>query len=576
MHMKKIYIIIGIITWITLVAGCTKKSAPATSLPKSIKSTDTVAYDYVYIEAIKQKLLGNMGDALTYLEQCIEMDPQNDAAYYQMAQISMQRGDLENGKKYGLKAVKLDDKNFWYLTMMANIYYQEKTYDSSIYYYEEAIRDFPEKESVKLALADVFSQKGDFRKADDIYKSLEIKYGLNENISLLYIKNLINAKNYKRAEEKVLQLLKTSPDEIVYNGLLAEIYHNMGENNKAFDIYKKLMGKDPSNPQTLLSLTGFLVTEKNYDDLLTILNNVVRSDEIRKENKIALLANLMDNQDLLDAKASEFELILKIFEDLNKEDPVIVLLRPDLYEKTGQNEKAIERLEEIIKENSNNYYAWEKLLLLYSDMQDYDKLLIRGEECATKFNMSFLAKVLYASAAIEKGKYDIAGEELAKAKILAGDQKQMQIQVMSMEADLYYREKEYDKCYEKFREALKIDPQDIIVLNNYAYYLAEQDRDLKNAEKMAAYVIEKEKDNSIYLDTYAWVLYKRGKVKEAVRIMEDILSKGEKDDAEWYEHLGYMMKALRKCEQAIEYWKRAMELDSTKSGLEEEIRNCKK
>ena len=574
--MKKIYIIIGIITWITLVAGCTKKSAPATSLPKSIKSTDTVAYDYVYIEAIKQKLLGNMGDALTYLEQCIEMDPQNDAAYYQMAQISMQRGDLENSKKYGLKAVKLDDKNFWYLTMMANIYYQEKTYDSSIYYYEEAIRDFPEKESVKLALADVFSQKGDFRKADDIYKSLEIKYGLNENISLLYIKNLINAKNYKRAEEKVLQLLKTSPDEIVYNGLLAEIYHNMGENNKAFDIYKKLMGKDPSNPQTLLSLTGFLVTEKNYDDLLTILNNVVRSDEIRKENKIALLANLMDNQDLLDAKASEFELILKIFEDLNKEDPVIVLLRPDLYEKTGQNEKAIERLEEIIKENSNNYYAWEKLLLLYSDMQDYDKLLIRGEECATKFNMSFLAKVLYASAAIEKGKYDIAGEELAKAKILAGDQKQMQIQVMSMEADLYYREKEYDKCYEKFREALKIDPQDIIVLNNYAYYLAEQDRDLKNAEKMAAYVIEKEKDNSIYLDTYAWVLYKRGKVKEAVRIMEDILSKGEKDDAEWYEHLGYMMKALRKCEQAIEYWKRAMELDSTKSGLEEEIKNCKK
>ena len=574
--MKKIYIIIGIITWITLVAGCTKKSAPAASLPKSIKSTDTVAYDYVYIEAIKQKLLGNMGDALTYLEQCIEMDPQNDAAYYQMAQISMQRGDLENGKKYGLKAVKLDDKNFWYLTMMANIYYQEKTYDSSIYYYEEAIRDFPEKESVKLALADVFSQKGDFRKADDIYKSLEIKYGLNENISLLYIKNLINAKNYKRAEEKVLQLLKTSPDEIVYNGLLAEIYHNMGENNKAFDIYKKLMGKDPSNPQTLLSLTGFLVTEKNYDDLLTILNNVVRSDEIRKENKIALLANLMDNQDLLDAKASEFELILKIFEDLNKEDPVIVLLRPDLYEKTGQNEKAIERLEEIIKENSNNYYAWEKLLLLYSDMQDYDKLLIRGEECATKFNMSFLAKVLYASAAIEKGKYDIAGEELAKAKILAGDQKQMQIQVMSMEADLYYREKEYDKCYEKFREALKIDPQDIIVLNNYAYYLAEQDRDLKNAEKMAAYVIEKEKDNSIYLDTYAWVLYKRGKVKEAVRIMEDILSKGEKDDAEWYEHLGYMMKALRKCEQAIEYWKRAMELDSTKSGLEEEIKNCKK
>jgi tetratricopeptide (TPR) repeat protein len=98
-----------------------------------------------------------------------------------------------------------------------------------------------------------------------------------------------------------------------------------------------------------------------------------------------------------------------------------------------------------------------------------------------------------------------------------------------MEADMLYRQKEYEKCFEKFREALKLNPEDLIVLNNYAYYLAEQDQDLKNAEKMASFVVEKEKDNSIYLDTYAWVLYKRGKVKEAIRVMEGIISKGEED-----------------------------------------------
>jgi tetratricopeptide (TPR) repeat protein len=573
--MRKIFFITAALIWILFNSGCSKKINPAASVPEKIRHSDSITYDYVYIEAVKQKLMGNIGDALKYLEQCVQLNPQNDAAYYQMAQISLQRGDLKNGKIFGLKAVSLDERNYWYLAMAANIYYQQQNYDSAAYYYEKILEYFPEKESTKLALADVYTQKGDYRKADDIYKGLEDKYGLSDNISLLYIKNLMSAGNFKKAEEKVEQLLKTNPDEIIYNGLLAEIYHNLGENTKAFGIYKKLMEKDPDNPQTLLSLTGFLISEKNYDDLLTILNNVIRNKVIRKESKIALLANLMDNKDLINAKFNEFEMILRIFEDLNKGDQVVVLLRPDFYEKAGQQEKAKSRLEEIIKEDNNNYYAWEKLLLLYSDMRDYDDLLVKGEECATMFNMSYLAKVLYASAAIEKGKYEIAVEELRKAKILAGNQKELLVQVISMEADMLYRQKEYEKCFEKFREALKLNPEDLIVLNNYAYYLAEQDQDLKNAEKMASFVVEKEKDNSIYLDTYAWVLYKRGKVKEAIRVMEGIISKGE-EDAVWYEHMGYMMKADKRCEKAIEYWNHAIELDASKKYLTDEILNCKK
>ena len=234
------------------------------------------------------------------------------------------------------------------------------------------------------------------------------------------------------------------------------------------------------------------------------------------------------------------------------------------------------RLEEIIKNKPENYYAWEKLLLVYLQLREYDKLMNMGEECATLFNRSFLAKILYANGALENGKYSIALEELRKAEILAGDNRDSILQVLTMRADVYYRMKDYTKAFEIFEEAIKSNSEDLTVINNYAYYLAEQNMKLKEAEEMAKKVIEKEKGNTTYLDTYGWVLYKRGKLNEAAKVMEEIINSGEKPDAEWYEHYGFILKKQKKCTKAIENWSIAIRIDSTKTNLIKEIENCGK
>jgi Tfp pilus assembly protein PilF len=114
------------------------------------------------------------------------------------------------------------------------------------------------------------------------------------------------------------------------------------------------------------------------------------------------------------------------------------------------------------------------------------------------------------------------------------------------------------------------------VMNNYAYFLAEQNSKLKEAEEMAKKVVEKEKNNTTYLDTYAWVLYKRGKLNEAARIMENIIKGGNKPDAEWYEHYGYILKKQKKCSDAVKMWNISLSIDKSKSYLIEEIKNCGK
>jgi len=561
---------------VTSLTSCNKNIFPSGKVIKAKSGYDEAAFNYVYVEAVKQKLIGNGGDALKYLEQCIKINPQSDAAYFQMAQIVTANGDLRNGKKYTRNALTIDQENIWYLTMLAGLYYQEKNLDSAIIYYEKAVKYYPEKENLQITLGNLYSENKNYIKATSIFDAFDKKYGINETSTVSSVKNLLAGEKYDIALEKIKSLLTEYPDEILYNGLLADVYRGKGENAKALDVYNKLLERNPGNSQIQLALCDFLITEKSYDDLFMLLNTVILNSNVDRESKISLMARLIEVPDVTKNYNEKLTITLMVMEANYTDDNIVPLLRPELLIKQNKNLDASQRLEEIIKNNPENYYAWEKLLVVYLQLKDFENLVKRGEECATKFNRSFPAKLLYANGALELGKFTIALEELKKAEILAADNKEFMVQVLTMRADAYYRMKDYLKAFETFKIAMKTDDQDLTVINNYAYYLAEQNTNLKEAEEMAKKVIEKEKGNTTFLDTYGWVLYKRGKLKEAAKIMESIIKNNDKQDAEWYEHYGYILKKLKKCSEAVINWKIAYKIDNSKTELLKEIEDCGK
>jgi tetratricopeptide (TPR) repeat protein len=577
MKLKRlIYISTILVFSITGSLSCTRKVSPAITKGNSKGSYDAAAFNYIYVEGIKQKLMGNGGEALKRFEQAININPRSDASYYQIAQILTNSGDIANAKKFLKKAIEIDEKNKWYLIMEGGLYYQEKNLDSAIYYYEKVVKYFPGEENLQLTLGNLYSENKNYNQAISIFSSFDSKYGLNENSTVQTIRTLMMAERYNDALEKANVLLKEEPDNVLFNGLLAEIYRGKGETGKAREVYRVLLERNPDDPQIQLAICDFLISEKDYSELLLLLNSVMMNTSVKKEDKIALFARLIDLNELIQKHSDELIVTLMVFEASYKNDEIIPMLRPELLTKLGKLDDAASRLEEIINENPDNYYPWEKLLLVYNEMKDYKNLMIKGEECATKFNRSFLAKILYANGALETKNYEVALEELRKAEILAGDNKEFLTQVLTMRADVYYRMKDYLKAFDTFEKALKNNNEDLTVINNYAYYLAEQNTNLKEAEVMAKKVVEREKGNTTYLDTYAWVLYKRGKIKEAAKIMEGIIKSGEKENAEWYEHYGFILKKQHDCARAEENWNIAMKLDSTKTNLLDEIKNCGK
>jgi predicted Zn-dependent protease len=381
------------------------------------------------------------------------------------------------------------------------------------------------------------------------------------------------AGRFDEALKKAELLVKEYPEEILYKGLITEIYRGKGEPDKAMEVYNQLLDINPENAQTQLSLCDFFIEEKKYDDLILLLNTVIINSRISREDKITLFARLIGSPDIVKSNGDKLQVSIMVLEAAYNNDDIILLLRPELLIAQRKLNDAEKRLEEIIIIRPDNYYVWEKLLLVYLELKDYKNLQLKGEECATKFNRSFLAKLLYATGANENKNYDIALDELRKANILAGDNKELLLQVLSLKADVYYRMNDYENAFKTFDEAIKNNSEDLTILNNYAYYLAERNLRLKEAENMAKKVIEKEGTNNTFLDTYGWVLYKRGKLKEAEKIMETIIKSGEKD-AEYYEHYGYILKKRKKCSEAIANFNIAYKLDSTKTYLLKDIENC--
>jgi len=565
-----------LVIMLTAAYSCSRKMVPSSVSGGKIKPYDTAAFNYVFVEGVKQKLMGNGGDAIKFLETSTKINPESDAAYFQMAQILIASGDLNNGKKYALKAYSLDKENFWYLMMLAGTYYEEKNLDSASIFYEKAVSLFPDKNGLQLTLANLYSENRKFDKAIKIFENLENKYGVNKSSSAGSVKNLMWAGKWDDALKKALILVDEYPEEILFNGLLAEIYRGKGMPEKAEIVYRELIERNPGNPEIQLALCDFMIEEKKYDDLMLLLNTVAINDKVQREDKISLFAQMIENSELVRNTGDKVLFSLMVFEAAYPEDDIVLLLRPELMIAQGRTIDAAKRLEEVIKTRPDNYFAWEKLLLVYLQNGDFTNLEIKGRECATKFNRSYIAKLLYATAAIENGKYDIAQEELRKADILAGANDNMLQQVLSLRADMFYRMKEYDKAFQTFEEALGKKKDDLTLLNNYAYYLAERGLKLKEAEEMAKKVIEKESSNNTFLDTYAWVLYKRGKYKDAQRVMETILSDSSNNDAEYFEHYGYILRKRRNCSEAVENWQKALELDNNKVQLKTEIENCKK
>jgi Tfp pilus assembly protein PilF len=134
--------------------------------------------------------------------------------------------------------------------------------------------------------------------------------------------------------------------------------------------------------------------------------------------------------------------------------------------------------------------------------------------------------------------------------------------------------KEYAKSDKAYEDALALNADNAVVLNNYSYFLSMRKENLDKAEKMSATLIKNNPDNPTFLDTHAWVLYVRQKYKDAKRIIERAISTG-RATASHFEHYGDILYQLGEVDNAVKQWEKARGMNAKSETLNKKIANRK-
>lgn len=553
--------ILGIIIVFVILIGCKpgKNITEDILNEKPLSESQRIDYEYILTEATKQKLFGNFRQAITLYEKCIQVNSRSDVAYYQIGNILLINGNFDSAMPYVKKAVALNDENYWYKIQLAQLYLIKNYKDSARFVYQEILEKWPDKVEIEFEVARILAEEKEYDKALKITNKIEKENGISEPVSMLKEQIYLETKKNDLAVDELLKLIKLKPDEIKYLGLLAELYNSIGRNNEAREIYERIFSMDPENILALMSYAEYLRDIGKTEDQYTVIENIFRNDKVMIDQKIQILIGYLTDENEFRKENNRIGELIDILLAKYPENYKARAIYADYLVKNKKYAEAIKEYEYILSVEKNNYYIWEQVIYLESISGNIEKVYKKCDDAIKIFKEEPVLYLFKGNAAMQMDKNEEAVNILEEGIKRVKNNTSLEMQFYSYLAEAYRNSGNNEKSDENFEKALLIDPDNLILLNNYSYYLSLRKTKLDIAEKMSKRTIIKEPENYTYLDTYAWVLFNMGKNKKALEYIKLAVENGGSDDPDILEHYGDILEKLGQRQEALKYWKLSVE-----------------
>ena len=516
-------------------------------------------FEYLFLEALKQKMFGNMQKAIQLLSSCLEIDPNSSAAMYELANIHAANNDFTSASLLLEKAISINSENKWYKQLLAQIYQQQRKFSEAADIYTQLLQDDPENIELLYTKAILLANAQEFDEAIAVYNLMEKKEGVNEQISVAKQQLYVTSGNIDGAFDEIEKLIEFNPDEAKYYGLLADLYLSTGDSVKALENYNKILVMDPDNGFVHFSLANYYISideiDKSYEETIKGFS----SENVDIKNKLQLYMMLTSNREktkLTDEK--EEELIQLLIEKHPDEFLVYTVYAESLLKKQKLPEARVALLK-ALDINPNDYMMWERVLFIDNDLQDWDGLYKHSKQTIELFPNQPQGYLLHAVATIQLEKFEETITVSEEGMDFIVENPQLEGQFLMLKGEAVYKLNRKQEAFKLFDKAVELDRENYIALNNFAYYLSLDGGDLDKAERMSGRVVARFPNNATYLDTHAWVLFKKGEYKLAKFYMESAIKNGGDQNAVLLEHYGDILFMSQKLDEAKEYWEKAKE-----------------
>jgi len=551
------------------IAGFTQNSLSK----KEVKAQELAANaSRFFIEGEKALVLGDFEKAFRYLEKAREFAPEEPAISYKLAEVLLKNSQAEKALPYALKAAAGDPENLYYALLVAEIYTSLKQPLLAASLLEKLTTGSTKNQQYNLELASIYLNANEFDKALVALDRAEAYYGVREAFTFQKQRIYLRKDQLGKAVEEGEKLIASFPGNPNYVLSLVEILFNNAKLDQAIQLVRAEITKYPNQPELQLAAYSLYLEKGQIAQANAFLLEAIASPDLAPASKAGAFQGVLqemkteERNKLLD----KLELLLN---ELHPEDPTVL-------EAIGNRRKADNKLGEalVLYKKSlalqpKNEKLLEEVIVNSFDAGDNYAEVARYTGIAIDEFPESAEFWFYEGVILSGQKKDSLAVQALETALRLNEEKNPQLAQVAYSTlgNSQYELGDQVAAFQNFEKALALNPTDEQVLNNYAYFLALAGQELEKALDMAQRVVKKHPKNATYLDTLAWVLYQLKRYSEAALHLDEAIKIEKTPSGVLMEHYGDVLFRLGKVEEAVGWWKKAKESPEGSDSLAQKI-----
>ncbi len=550
---------IGFLLMVWVFTAC-KGPSTAVSPATTLSEAQVRKFDAAFFEGLKHKSLEQLPEALRSFEKALEIDPQEAAVHYEMAQVYLLQDRADKARISAERAVALDQSNEWYSILLVSIYEWQRAYDLQAALYEQMLRANPGNADYLYDLAITYLQLNEPLKAIDAYNRLEKSIGITADVSHHKKQIYLSVNQLDKAIGELQKLIAHQPEKAEHHLSLAQLLLSndrqedaVGEMNKALEL--KLNGRDA------LTLGDFYWSLGEQAKALKSYERAFGDPNVALQNKVNSIMRGYSSARRDSALFHELLGLTQLAVNAHPTAPEAHSLRADFLLMDARYSEARDALEACVSNGGNTYEVWFEYVLSSSNLKDWPRMVRDASSAIDLFPVQATFYYLKGVAHQELMEYEAARSVYEDGLNYTLDNVNLSLNFLTALGEVCHRLQEYPASDRFFEQALALDSNNALVLNNYAWYLALRGDRLDRAEMLSARCNLLSPNNGTYLDTYAWVFYRAGDFVQALEKIERALEYGGRSSGEILDHYGDILWTLNRWEEAKSAWQQALELE---------------
>lgn len=545
-----------------------KKTTDSSSVAQRLSANDQKRYDYFFLEAARQQAAGKYDAAFDLFEHARSINPSAAEVYYSEAMYFSQLKNDSLALDYLEKATRLNPDNTTYLERVAQYYIGTQNYSKAIDAYERLVEKSPDNTDALNILVQLYQQDKNYPEMISTINRIETVEGSSEQITLSKMHVYEMMKDKKSAYRELKSLSEKHPGDLNYRIMLGNWLMQNDKQKDAYKLFSDALKEEPDNAYALSSLYDYY-NASNQDSLAkSLMVRILMNKKAEAETKLTLLRQAIQKNE---SEGGDSTQILSLFDkvlaqpQINGDIATMKALYMSMKKMPEDSLKAA--YAKVLEIAPDNAQARLQIIQLLWDEKKYDEVITMCKP-AQQYNPDEMVFYYFQGLAYYQKKDDDHALETFRrgvSQINSQSNPNIVSDFYSIMGDILHTKGMSNEAFAAYDSCLQWKDDNIGCLNNYAYYLSVENKDLPKAEQMSYKTIKAEPKNATYLDTYAWILFMEERYPEAKIYIDQAKTNLDSlsSSGTIFEHLGdiYYMNGLQK--DAVEFWKQAVDKDTT-------------